>query len=558
MSQSSFPWSTLDLHSYVAPTKPFDPLEVINKWQEDKRANQQLAEQARHNQAEEALTGQGQENQRNIAELHYGSLAEDRAAAREEKAGAREEGNVSRLLEQYRKYKSSGRPEDIDNMDIIANELVSKHGFKREEQPTALATGDFSDEVKKATAQTASPPPAAPTTPGTPPPLPGRPLPPPQSKNGPTPQERAQLEAGVNKTLTGLGAAPLRPGATQPTPNRPPLPGQPLAAPAAPPAGPPPQTGTSAVQGTQAAAAPTQAHGGKFILRDDRGNVVDIHDAPVEHAKLQAEMAAPWLMKANDPSAGAADRKASQDAAVHAAGLVGTMPPEKIEADTREFHRTKLRYYQKMGMGGPSTGGTGLAKGEAALMAGSDEETHKAISEVEKDEKVPEARKAVSAMARAEEGLSGLTGVEQKPQLDLILKEVSGRVTNLQYKQVLGGAGVVAQIQQGIERVLGEGSLDQETLRGLRNLIESARRTAQATLTSAGEQAYKNRLASARAETEETKEFQARRARAFFTGESLNAEENPALKKGPAAKEKKTEAPKKKSMEESLRNAGVH
>lgn len=242
--------------------------------------------------------------------------------------------------------------------------------------------------------------------------------------------------------------------------------------------------------------APQKKRGGKFMVRDEKGNLVMSYDAPMEKDKNLSSMKnilGPLVKNARSPEEKAA-AQAALDTAMGAMDSGGYTVKEAAERAEKVYKDMMGRYKPERRPGSIPTGvGGGLSKEGRIRLGGLTDDNLAVVNSFTSRHGTPEAHKALGNTANMEDLLShahedGFTG---GAALSAYMKEISGtQVAAEEVGRIIGGAGKLNELQFRINQYVDGGKLPLDLIRGLKAVAAARRKVMEDRIQAAGDDAY--------------------------------------------------------------------
>lgn len=380
---------------------------------------------------------------------YYEDLIEARKQGTAEKSQEQKEKRVAVLMDAFRRAKT---PRD---RDLIRQELT-RLGYSVEEADTELP------DTTTPQAPILSPLDAAPT-----PQKPaGKPQPPPKIN----PKFQAALAGEMAKDDDQFGLNE-QPSAGEPAPM------------------------DWSGLGIPTAMAPQEKpkRGGRFTIRDNKGDLAMTYDEPAERQKSRMAVSSvltPLIGQASNPEEKAAAQVAT-DAASNAIDAGFSMQEAaKFGADI--YHKEMGRFKTEKRPGAVGTGGGGgMSRQEQSRKESSFDNTLNVVKEARAEEAVVKAREAASHADQIADLLSSDDPFQNRAALMEHLHSLIGSAqTKSETDNALGGAGKTNLLMMRINEWTDGGRMPDDIRRGLQTVQGAARRAAQKRIDDAGEKAY--------------------------------------------------------------------
>lgn len=290
-----------------------------------------------------------------------------------------------------------------------------------------------------------------------------------------------------------------------------------LAAPKAPPA-----------PGVLGIAPDKPKRGGKFTVRDEKGNLVMAYDEPVEKERSRGSMKnilGPIVTGARSKEEKAA-AQAALDAATGAVESGGYTTKEAADYGRQIYKDEMGRYKTERRPGSVPAGGasSGPSKEARIRMGALSDDTLKTVDTISKSRQIPDVHKTLSSVSRMQALLQDADtdpdGFKQHAAMSQYLKEISGaQVSDKERADIFGGAGKQEYWLNEINKYTNGGRMPGGLIRGLRDVAERARGVLQGRIDAAQKAAEVWIDKAPSLATPEEKEQQKEAARGFFGGD---------------------------------------
>lgn len=238
------------------------------------------------------------------------------------------------------------------------------------------------------------------------------------------------------------------------------------------------------------------SRGGKFLIRDPKGNVVNEIDTPLEQSnreKAVAEALDPFISDASNPEEKAAAIMARK-VAITRSRVEGVTPDKAAEIATTAYEKEMNRYFQEKRPGSIGTGGGGagmMSKQEQGRKHLVNSEAMSAIKETRAEEVVTKAREAASRGEQLEGLLSSDKPFENRTaMMEHLHALIGGQMTKDELDRATGGAGKFAALEMRINEWTEGGRMPDDIRRGLASVARAARETAQKRIDDASNKVY--------------------------------------------------------------------
>jgi hypothetical protein len=382
---------------------------------------------------------------------YYEDLIDARKQATREKSDEQKDKRVSTLLDAFRRAKT---PRD---RDLIRQELT-RLGYSVEEDDTQLPDTNAAPAPAVGPLDALAPTKAAPT---------GKPAP----KVDPKFQAALGQEMQKDQDPFGLG---------EPAPDE-------GAAPA------PMDWGALGIPGMASPEKPKR--GGRFTVRDQKGNLAQTFDEPVEREKSRQAVSSvltPLIGQASNPEEAAAARVAA-DAATNAIDA-GFSMQEAAKFGTDIYHKEMGRYKTEKRPGAVGSGGAGgMSRQEQSRVGAASDDTLAVVKEVGTRHDVQGVHKSLSSASKMDDLLSTADkdGFSGGAALSAYMKDISGAtVGKEEVERIVGGAGKMSELETKLNRYTNGGKLDDDLIRGLKRVSAATRQVMEQRLNTAGDAAY--------------------------------------------------------------------
>lgn len=504
---------TFPLDLFITPT--MDPTKfqgqgprILADWgdqlQRDRLARAELAQRQSQFEAKNALEAKEVAGKNKYYEDLIDARRENSAAMRDEK----KEKRVSVLMDAFRRAKT---PRD---RDLIRQELT-RLGYAVEEDDTEMP------DTTTAQAPLLSPLDAAPS------PAPGKP-------GAPVPKVDPKFKAALGAEMAkdddpfGLNEQPSQ---GDPTPLDPLL------------------------FGAGAPAPQQPKRGGRFTVRDDKGNLAMTFDEPVERQKSRMAVSSvltPLIGQASNPEEKAAAQVAT-DAAANAVDA-GFSMQDAAKFGAELYHKEMARYKteRRPGAVGAGGGSGGISKEDRMRLGGVGGDLEKVIDQVSRDGAMPSLTKAEADVKRGISMLEGgRTGFRDTQAMGMLLREMSGlTVSDREYERVVGGGSKLSELERKVNSYVGGGQLPDDIVRELQEVFMRARKIQtdrREAMANQAEDQVRGRLLTAKPEEVDRL---AETARRYYLG-------GPSEKKSGPAGGGGDEAKRRKALEDKLKGMGL-
>jgi hypothetical protein len=444
---------------------------------------------------------------------YYQDSVDARREATQERGNANREKRVGFLMDAFRKAKGT------QERDLIRQELT-RLGYSVDESES-----EFQAPVQAEGAGAILPEAAAPP-----------------AKAGPgVPKPNKKFMSALDQFMNTENGK--EPGAPAEDPGASPMPWEALGMPAAP---------------------KPKGKGGRFSIRDREGNLVQTFDEPAEKEKSRGAIEAaiaPYIDDPRNPEQQAAAKRASEVA--ERAISAGFSDKEALQLGINQLNKEMGSFKaQKLpssapapAKGGAAAGGSGLGVGrqEQSRLGALSDDTQTFLFKLSSDQKIPDARKALAETAEMESALekAGQDGFSGGAALSRYMKSISGAaVSEREVDRIMGGAGALSQWETKLNRYTNGGKLDDDLIRGLKNITSRARQVFNERIQNAvqtGQGYFRNNVGLA---TPEDRAKQEELVSGFFTGK-WSDQKPPSGPKGGAP------SGPKMSLEEKMKARGL-
>lgn len=281
----------------------------------------------------------------------------------------------------------------------------------------------------------------------------------------------------------------------------------------------------------------TPGRGGRFIVRDKQGNLVQSFDQGMEtqrQAQAILQMMAPRIGDTSTPE----KQKAADKAAKAGVAALEVLPVDKAVQLATDAYFKEMGTYKDQKL--PSTLGSGgggvVSKEERMRMGAFSDDVKDIINQVKNEYNTAATEKASAIGERGLSMLEGDSGFMDAQALGQLMKEMSGlTVSDRERAFIEGSEGKIAEYQRELNKWIGSGRLPPELQKGLRDTFARAIQVHRNVLEKGGNQAYEQVQRRILTASPEERERVADAARGFFTGSYQLEREAPkgAPKAGP-------------------------
>ena len=229
--------------------------------------------------------------------------------------------------------------------------------------------------------------------------------------------------------------------------------------------------------------------GGRFTTRDAQGNLVQTMDVPMEMEKdrQSIELAlAPYIDDPQNPESQGAARRASQVA--QKAIATGMSPDKALQLGIQSYKTEMQRYKGQRLPSAQPTGGGGVSKQEQQMGVQTFDKTLAAVKEGRAEQVIAKARTDLSEAEQMEGMLSDPEKAfsNRAAMMDWLHAKIGSAQTRTELNNALGGAGAIAKLQMDLNNWTDGGRMPDEIRRGLLQVVQASKQTAQKRIDDAG------------------------------------------------------------------------